>query len=232
MNDINTPIRRAQVYRFLADAFLYPGQENWIEDTPLVAGILRELAPSALEVWGLEIGVWDLPALQAEHRRSFGLVGSLCYETEFGLPHEFRQSQELADIAGFYRAFGFNVGGSVHERPDHLAVEIEFMHVLALKEAYAIHSGIAEHAEVCADAQRKFLQDHLGRWVEPFAQSLARSAGEGVYVSLARFAAAFVLSEAARLGVTLEPGLSAGARPTPPPLEPSCDDCPIVAEQE
>src|SRR3990172_7219059 len=171
MNDINTPTRRAQVYRFLADAFLYPGQENWIEDTPLVAGILRELAPSALEVWGLEIGVWDLPALQAEHRRSFGLVGSLCYETEFGLPHEFRQSQELADLAGFYRAFGLRVGrsqsqgGTVRERPDHIAVELEFMYLLALKEAYAAENGMPEQAEICRETQRKFLSDHLGIWI-------------------------------------------------------------------
>lgn len=39
----------------------------------------------------------ELDALQAAYRRAFGATGFLCYETEYGLPHEFRQAQELAE---------------------------------------------------------------------------------------------------------------------------------------
>jgi DMSO reductase family type II enzyme chaperone len=231
MMNIDIAIRRAQVYRFLTDAFLYPS-DNWPDNLPLLAAILHDL--------GLRIADFQLPArrassrqlpdLQAEHRRAFGLTGSLCYETEFGLPHEFRQSQELADLAGFYRAFGFNVGGRVRERPDHLAVELEFMHVLALKEAFAHDKGIAEQAEVCAEAQRRYLQDHLGRWIAPFAESLARSAKNGLYVALARFAAAFVLADAERLGAQVGPRQLAGVRPTPLGPDLSCEGC-LAAER-
>ena len=228
----DTTIRRSQVYRFLADAFLYPS-ENWLEDLPLLADILRDLN---FGVWSLEFGVWDLPALQAAHRHAFGLVGSLCYETELGLPHEYRQSQEMADIAGFYRAFGFNVGGQVRERPDHISAELEFMHVLALKEAYAADRDVLEHVEICIDAQRKFLQEHLGKWVGLFAESLARSAEEGLalstvegpYVKLARFAADFVEADAKRFGVAVERRSLAGVKPTPLAPEMSCEACPIV----
>ena len=121
-----------------------------------------------------------LEFLQAEHRHAFGLVGSLFYETEFGLPHEFRQSQEMADIAGFYKAFGFQVGGSRRERPDHMAVEMEFMYALAVKEAYALAQDQAENAELIADAQSKFMQDHLGKWVGVFSEVLAQSLREKV----------------------------------------------------
>jgi len=195
----DTAIRRAQIYRFLADAFLYP-TENWLEDLPLLGDILRELNISE----SLDSGFWslELPALQAEHRRVFGLTGSQCYETELGLPHEFRQSQEMADIAGFYRAFGFNIGGKVRERPDHLSAELEFMHILALKEAYAAENGVAEHVEICVEAQRKFLQEHLGQWVGLFAESLKQSATDGPFVALARFGSTLVLADAGRLGVT------------------------------
>ncbi len=244
----DTAIRRAQVYRFLADAFLYPA-ENWSEDLPLVANIVRDLN---FGVWdgstslttSLDFGILDLPALQAWHRRAFGLTGSLCYETECGLPHEFRQSQEMADIAGFYRAFGFNVGGKVRERPDLLSAELEFMHILALKEAYAAEKGVAEHVEICVDAQCKFLQEHLGQWIGLFAESLARSAEEGPapstssgqalsavegpYLSLARFAAAFVEADAKRFGVTVERRSLAGVKPTPLAPELSCETCPVV----
>ncbi len=220
----DTAIRRAQIYRFLADAFLYP-TENWLDDLPLLEPILRDLDTGDIELRTSDFGLTDL---QAEHRRAFGLAGSLCYETEYGLPHEFRHSQELADIAGFYRAFGFGIGGKVRERPDHLAAELEFMHLLALKEAVATESGIAEHVEICADAQRKFLQDHLGRWIGWFAESLARSAEDGPYPALACFASAFVRADAERLGAHPEPRLLAGVQPTPLGAEISCEGCPVV----
>ncbi|HLB47414.1 MAG TPA: molecular chaperone TorD family protein [Anaerolineales bacterium] len=225
----DTAIRRAQIYRFLADAFLYP-TENWLEDLPLLGDILRELNISE----SLDSGFWslELPALQAEHRRVFGLTGSQCYETELGLPHEFRQSQEMADIAGFYRAFGFNIGGKVRERPDHVSAELEFMHILALKEAYAAENGVAEHVEICVEAQRKFLQEHLGQWVGLFAESLKQSATDGPFVALARFGSTLVLADAGRLGVTVEQRPLAGIKPTPLAPEISCEACPVVVGQD
>jgi len=243
----DTAIRRAQVYCFLADIFLYP-TENWLDDLPLAADIVRDLD---FALWDLDASWqgWDLPALQAEHRRAFGLTGSLCYETEVGLPHEFRQSQEMADLAGFYRAFGFTIGGKVRERPDHISAELEFMHILALKEARAAQNGVPEHVEICVEAQRKFLQEHLGQWIGLFAEALKRSttAGpvlpapvpqvqvssvEGPFVALARFTSAFVLADAGRLGVTVEQRSLTGVKPTPLAPEISCETCPAVAEQD
>ena len=223
---------RAQVYRFLAGAFLYPA-ENWLEDLPSLAQIMAALeAPFSLP----ELSALDLEALQADHRYTLGLSGSLPYETEVGLPDEFRQSQELADIAGFYRAFGFRPGGAVRERPDYLATELEFMCLLALKQAYAASEGHAGHVEVCTQAQKSFLQDHLGRWIELMAEGLAQlAAGEGTpalsdrpYLWLARFAASFVKTDAERLGATVQTLSLRSAAPTPPGQELSCETCPAV----
>ncbi|MCB0033176.1 MAG: molecular chaperone TorD family protein [Anaerolineales bacterium] len=217
-------IRRAQVYGFLAEAFLYP-RENWTEDGAVVADIVRALG--WINVKSAIIMV-PLTELQATHRRTFGTAGSLSYETEYGLPHEYRQSQEMADIAGFYRAFGFDLGGAVRERPDHVAVELEFMHILALKEAYALETDIPEHVEICADAQGKFLQDHLGRWVNLFAQSVAYNAPNSLFVPLAQFTADFVQADADRLGVTLDQPDLADVQHTPFDPDFSCADCAVA----
>lgn len=239
-----TAIRRAQIYSFLANTFLYP-RENWLEDIPLLEPILDDLGLTSLRSSilclgpGLGSSDLNLSDLQSEHRATFGLTGSLCYETENGLPNEFRLSQELADIAGFYRAFGFNVGGPVRERPDHLAVELEFMYLLALKESHADAYGTQEQKEVCIDAQRKFLGEHLGRWIGQFAESLARTTRQrvavvnaledppiqGVYPQLARFAADFVAADAERLGVQIAPLSLEQVRPTPYDPQLSCDSC-------
>ncbi|HSM58113.1 MAG TPA: molecular chaperone TorD family protein [Candidatus Sulfomarinibacteraceae bacterium] len=220
MNKQNA-IRRAQVYGFLAEAFLYP-RENWSEDIELVVDIVRALGWIQVKV---EIAPVPLPALRAAYRNTFGAAGSLGYETEYGLPHEYRQSQEMADIAGFYRAFGLNVGGEVRERADHVAVELEFMHVLALKEAYALETGSAEHVDICTDAQGKFLQDHLGRWIDLLAESVAHNAPGSLYAALAQFAAAFVHADAERLGVTLDPPDLSDIQHTPYDADFSCADC-------
>lgn len=223
MNQENA-IRRSQIYQFLAGAFLYP-RHNWSKDAALAAEIVQALGWIDLK---LEIETVDLPALQAAYGRTFGLAGSMAYETEYGLPHEYRQSQEMADIAGFYRAFGFHLGGAVRERPDHIAVELEFMHGLTLKEAYALETGAADHAEICVEGQQKFLRDHLGRWVGLFAQSVAHNAPDPVYVSLAQFASAFVGVDADRLGIELEPVSLNAVRHTPFDPDFSCATCEVA----
>lgn len=217
-------VYRAQVYAFLSAVYLYPF-ENWSEELPLAAAAAGRVAGAP--AWPT-LQPLPLKDLQAAFRHGFGAAGSLCYETEYGLPHEFRQAQELADIRGFYLAFGFDMGGAVRERPDHLAVELEFLHVLALKEAHARLHGVAEQVEVCVAAQAKFLGDHLGTWVDLFVQSLALNTEDAPYLPLAHFTAAFVQAEAARLGVTLTLRSRKEVKHTPFDSDFSCAACPNV----
>jgi len=232
---IDQTIQRAQVYYFLSHALLYP-QENWVADTPSLVNILQDLDIPIEGKNGAPLADLTLESLQADHRRVFGLTGSLMYETELGLPHEFRQSQELADIAGFYRAFGLQTGAAVRERPDHLATELEFMYWLMLKEAYAASNSMPEQAEICIDAQRKFLQDHLARWIGPFCRSLERSIDERLgedwlrspYVKLAHLAEAFISAEAARLGIVPAIQPVAEGKPTPYNPDYSCAGCAVA----
>lgn len=232
--DFEQAVRFAQVYRFLSDAFRYP-EEDWLKDIGLLKEVVKEmeLSPPVLARSG-----WSVTALQAEHRRVFGLTGSLCYETEYGLPHEFRQSQELADISGFYQAFGFKVGGKVRERPDHLAVELEFIYVLCLKEALAHSQKKMDRVEICIEAQRGFITDHIGRWIPLFSKAVDKTSFQGPasktltpilispYTELASFAAAFVTAHARLVGAQPVILSAAEVRPTPLGPEMSCGECP------
>ncbi|HSD84237.1 MAG TPA: molecular chaperone TorD family protein [Anaerolineae bacterium] len=225
MNDSLSALRRSQLYRFLADAFLYP-TEDWILDAPFLEPMLDELGlgQHRLRVEGLR-----LADLQAEHRHVFGLTGSLCYETEYGLPHEYRQSQELADIAGFYRAFGFENGGAIRERPDYLPTELEFMHVLTLREACAREAAQAEHVEIDVDAQRKFLRDHLAHWLPLFGKRLEQLSVGDVYAEVVALTTAFVAAEADRLDARPEPFREREIKSTPFNPDFSCGAC-LAAE--
>jgi DMSO reductase family type II enzyme chaperone len=112
------------------------------------------------------------------------------------------QPHRLADLAAFYRAFGLEVADDAGERHDHLCLELEFMCVLAAKEAWALeHQLDAEPLALVRDAQKKFLREHLGRWTPAFTRRLERHAVGTPLAALARFTRAFILAECARLGV-------------------------------
>jgi len=181
---IREAIARAGIYRLLSTAFLYPDE-----------GLVAQLKEGFAEMKGID---FTPESLQAEYRQTFGhTISQECppYETEYGSAHLFQQAQRLGDIAGFYRAFGLEVSDQAKERLDHIAVELEFMGFLAFKEAYAVTHDGEEKAAICREAERKFLEEHLGRWAPLFAKLLGRKAQEGFYRELASFLEAFITAE-------------------------------------
>ncbi len=120
------------------------------------------------------------------------------YEAEYDKNRAVSQGPTLADIAGFYRAFGLEL--AVSERPDHIALELEFMSFLAYKEALALQNDLREQAETCRDAQKKFLEAHLGRWAGLFAETVIRTSQLQFYRDLARELQEFIESECTLLG--------------------------------
>jgi TorA maturation chaperone TorD len=159
---------------------------------------------------------WQLLDLQSEHRRVFSNVITLdCppYETLFGNDHVFGQSHVMGDIAGFYKAFGVELSRDIHERLDHLSVELEFMHFLAYKESYArCHDG-ADKTQIVVDAQKKFVKEHIGRWVPLFARMLAKKADSGLFRIVADLSSDWMDFEATYLGVNPQPYSEADYRP-------------------
>jgi TorA maturation chaperone TorD len=177
-------------------------------------------------------------ALRAEYDRVFGLVvPKECppYETEYyPMPETFGRSQQMADIAGFYRAFGIEPARSSPERPDHLALELEFMAFLLLKKREALATAdvdleAADRAMICDRAERDFFRDHVAWWVPTFAAGLRRKARDGYHDALAGVLAAWVPDECRRLGI------DAVLRPAPPELieqpddQSGCAACPLLA---
>jgi DMSO reductase family type II enzyme chaperone len=135
------------------------------------------------------------------------------------------QPHRLADLAAFYRAFGLEVAGDADERHDHICLEMEFMCVLAAKEAYALeHQLDPEELGICRDAQKRFLREHLGRWTPAFARRLARMAGEGPLGALANLTRTFIETECVRLGIA--PGSEdLLLRPVDEATESQCTSC-------
>lgn len=101
----------------------------------------------------------------------------------------------LADIAGFYNAFGFPLPVEGDEKPDHVSSELEFVGFLYAKEAHALHAGNAEAAEVTREARLAFLRDHLALWIASFATALEETAPGSAYAAVGALAAQAVGEE-------------------------------------
>ena len=156
--------------------------------------------------------------LIVDYDRLFGHTarGLVCpYGTEYGHAALFQQPQTLADIAGFYRAFGLRPSPRTEPRVDHIGVECAFMEFLSLKEAYSVEAleqpdlrdrqACLETLEATTDAGRRFLREHLARFGRAFANTLVRHDQDGFFGSAGALLIAVLELECARLGVPLGP---------------------------
>ncbi|MCK6502694.1 molecular chaperone TorD family protein [Myxococcota bacterium] len=125
------------------------------------------------------------------------------YETEYGRMRGLAKGRDLADVVGFYEAFGFQLAqDQAAELPDHVAIELEFYALLLHKQALLIDDP--EGTEIVADARRKFLQDHLGAFVGALA-TRPTVVAHPVYGPLLAWCATLVAEECAREGVRPAP---------------------------
>jgi TorA maturation chaperone TorD len=230
-------LARECLYRFFAAVLSDPRGPGWgaIADpddrllAAAAAAILREDAeaepvplgygerpPADLDLYDL-LGELRRPQedLAAEYDRTFGLVSLReCppYGTEYGPNSEpFFRAQQLADVAGFYAAFGVMGGRTRPERADHVALELEFLAHLLLKQRLAGDSDEGRaRAAVCADAARRFFRDHVVPWGPAFTAGLQRRGG--LYAQVGRALAAFLPTERSRFGIPIP---KAPMRPLP-----------------
>ncbi len=215
-------LARSLVYRFLAQAFSYPSQASLEqlrgEDLELAApaaAVLSEPVREALAAAGAALQDQDAASMEEVYRGVFSHIHSVdCpqYETDYTAKDVFRQSNELADVAGFYRAFGLQ---EHTERQDHISTELEFMHLATYKAAWATAQDDAENAAVCERAAESFLGDHLLRWAVGFSDRLRSLAGSP-YLELAALGGAFLRDECDRIGYVPE-GLEPVQRPEEEP---------------
>lgn len=204
---IEEAIDRSMVYALFAHVFAYPDEERTEELRQAAADVLQTAAAIPLMRLATLAGESTRESLEPVYVSVITLSSSPdcpAFETAYFGNDAIQQTQRMADISGFYRAFGVDAteGGF---RPDELPVELEFMGYLCNKEAYAIEHMGAPRAGQARKAQRTFLNEHLGRWGGVFGRKVAKTAPYGHFYSVAGETLALWLeAECDRLGVTPE----------------------------
>lgn len=218
---------RAVAYVLLAHGFRYPDGQwftmlnepqrwgDWPEELdrtrPGIASRVDEVRRSVTECGTTRFDACQYGGLlrfQAAFDRLFGhTVSGKCsaYETEYGDSEISQRSAQLADLAGFYQAFGLEPAGEDGDRPDFVSVECEFMSVLSVKEAHGRVVGNDEWIERCVQAQRAFLKDHLACWLPAFAHRVGESGVDPFYSALGRLAGEIIALDCERFRLPLGP---------------------------
>jgi nitrate reductase assembly molybdenum cofactor insertion protein NarJ len=123
--------------------------------------------------------------LQSEYIDTFdrGQSANPLNETEYDRRRLLAKGTELSDIAGFYKAFGFDLDPEAEtiDNLDHISIELEFYALLLIKQQHLQEKIEQEGVEIVLDARKKFMQDHLGRFSGAILQRPGVQASEFYY---------------------------------------------------
>ncbi len=196
-------VARANAYRLLADCYQVPERLALANIAELATNleILLSNGDGAEAVRAL-VAAWPrgekaLEDLRVAHAKlfvgPFDLIappyGSVYLDGERRV-----MGESTMGALGCYARAGLDPSGEVHEPPDHITAELEFMYFLA-------HQHLTLNDGRFLDLQREFLEKHLSKWIPPFSARVLAGNLHPFYNQLARTTSLTVHTDAAYLGV-------------------------------
>ncbi|HEY0847945.1 MAG TPA: molecular chaperone TorD family protein [Noviherbaspirillum sp.] len=195
---------REDLCRFLSACFYEPciefAEENLFGSMLTAAARLHpDLADHARKL-GAAFAAQDLQTLLVDYTRLFlGPVQALakpygsCW---LSAPAQGENDPSLA-VLDLYSAGGFEIAEEFRELPDQVAVELEFLYLLTFTRNEAQRAGQVDELSVAEQIERRFLNEHLGIWIGPFAAAIKSSAETAFYRQLAELTERFIRMEEA-----------------------------------
>lgn len=230
-------LARARTYQALALGYDYPAPAQRARLTALLdeparwASVLGEAWPALLADLGSQARTAAQDAVERDFNRLFsGTVECSPHETSYE-PDVFARQRALADLAGFYQAFGFGLGEPSRWQPDHVGVELEFAAIVLQRHAAALVEGWDEPARVCDEALRAFLLDHTGRWHAAFSRHLGRLAATPLYRTLAEVTGRWIDRELRAFRLHPRPLADRPRSAVDDDTPPACGTCPVAPVQ-
>lgn len=194
---------RADLCRFLAACYYQPGPEfaeEKVFDSMLdVATRIRpDLAARARRL-GEAFSAEGPESLLADYTRLFlGPVNAIAqpYGSIWLDAEKTVMGSSTMAVLDMYGQGGFEMEDDFQEPPDHIAAELEFLYLLIFRENAAHRNGRSEALTTIAGFRKRFLDEHLGRWVGPFTAAVKVGAQSAFYRELAALTDRFVGMEA------------------------------------
>jgi TorA maturation chaperone TorD len=100
--------------------------------------------------------------------------------------------KKTVEVKAFIEATGLDYDAGFNGIPDHVSVELEFMHKLTDWEAKKWREEDLDSAEYCLDVQRMFLEQHLLCWVPQFCDAVMSKAEIPFYRAMSELASDYM----------------------------------------
>ena len=202
---------RSALYRWLAASFAFPTPEThacvrdgeYLANTrKLIAGLPYALDPALTQT--LELNLSGLESrfddFSAEYIRLFdvGHAGGKPPCPLYGGEYASRSRLDtMEELVRFYGFFDLGLSEQDRELPDHVTVELEFLHYLAFKEGRTLDAG--GDPSSYRRAQADFIERHPGAWIPILSQSLVKQTPMPFFAGVVALTAAVLRADAAYL---------------------------------
>jgi len=213
---------RGHVYHFLARFFTHAPEEEFVRNV-LSADTLASLAemfpeeavaelrhvaqtvslrggrghltegPTLLDLVTDYTGLLDAPTRQ--YLTPYESVYRADSQDGRGRPAAWVYGPSTVAVRRLYEAAGAEIAPEFRDLPDHVGMELEFLAFLCEREAEAWEVGQEEDAATWHDWQRRFLEEHLGVWIDALCEKMQRFARTGFFRAAAGLTAAYVARE-------------------------------------
>jgi len=100
--------------------------------------------------------------------------------------------EKTVEVKKFIETAGFDYLPDFSGLPDHIGAELEFMQKLAETEAHLWSDCEAERADWCLKVQKKFVDEHLSKWVPDFCEKVIEKAEMPFYTEMAKVTRSFI----------------------------------------
>ena len=97
-----------------------------------------------------------------------------------------------AQVKGIIESSGLEYESEYTGMPDHISVELEFMQQVVQREAQAWQADDDETALRCLKNEKKFVDEHLVRWIPDFCEKVATEADLPFYREMAKLTKTFI----------------------------------------
>lgn len=175
---------RAIALRLVSTGFGYPDSAWRARFTALLRAARDSRAVPAAGLNKLEkaLSASTPSELEGQHFRLFGPAPVCPLELAFHLTKDPNgQAKKIADLAGFYKAFGVESA----QRADGLPAVLEFLAYLEIKGVHAELNGWSEKRDIAAEASAKMRSEVVSKAVSVIARKLHAVGAPEFYLQLA-----------------------------------------------
>jgi len=179
--------RRADSYKLLSACYYLPDAEllqkivdevqtnHFFDELPCCIALGPELESLIIDFTRLFVGPFKLlaPPYGSVYLEDSRIMG-----------------ESTVNVRNWYEKEGLDV--VINDAPDHIAMELEFMYYLAVKQIQATRQENLQDMQLYAEKQKSFLRSHLAGWIAEFAENVQKNAQTEFYKNLARLTEIFV----------------------------------------